>query len=65
MFYHVGRVIELRDSPGGLPMPWIVSKWNDWGGEVIHSVRDLPFDEAHGFDITIEFWTDRPEGAGT
>lgn len=58
--HHVGRVVELRSIvTGSEAIPWIVSKWNDWGGEVLHSVRDLPFDRSHGFDVVVEYWTDR------
>jgi hypothetical protein len=60
--YHVGRVIELRSvNPGSPSIPWILSKWDDWGGEVLHSVQDLPFDPSQGFNTQVEFWTDRPK----
>jgi hypothetical protein len=62
--YHVGRVVELRSvSPGGMVVPWVISKWDDWGGEVLHNVRDLPYDKAQGFDVEVEYWTDRPLAA--
>jgi hypothetical protein len=60
--YHVGRVVELRSlAPGSAAVPWIVSKLDDWGGEVIHSVYDHPYDESKGFRIETQFWTDRPQ----
>jgi hypothetical protein len=59
--HHVGRVVEVRSIvPGGLSVAWIVSKWDDWGGEVVHPTTDLPFDPAHGFHVEVEYWTDRP-----
>ena len=37
MFYHVGIVSELRSSLGGSSViPWILSKWDDTSGEVLH-----------------------------
>lgn len=59
---HVGVVSELRELtvPGSLPdsatrIPWILSKWNDTTGEVLHHYRDVPWSEYEVF-----FWTDRP-----
>lgn len=62
---HVGRVVELREgvTPQSPRIPWVVSKWNDWAGEAIHSVVDAPF-SAQGFDVAIEYWTDRPATPG-
>lgn len=57
---HVGRIIELRGVTETPPrIPWVVSKWSDWSGEVVHHVKDVPF-AGQGFDLTIECWTDRP-----
>ena len=59
---HIARVLELRpgiaeESP---VIPWIVSKWNDWSGESFHFVYDHPLGQ-QGFDVSIAYWTDRPE----
>ncbi len=58
---HIGRVVELK---GGVTeesrrIPWVVSKWDDRSGEVFHFDKDHPF-RSFGFDVTIEYWTDRP-----
>jgi hypothetical protein len=58
---HVARVVEIRKgvTEESEPIPWAVSKWADWTGEVFHSVYDHPF---HGtFEgVTVQYWTDRP-----
>lgn len=60
--FHVGRVAQLKSiAPGSTPVPWMVSKLDDWGGEVIHSAYDHPYDESQGFRIEIQFWTDRSQ----
>jgi hypothetical protein len=64
-FLHVGRIVELRpgvtsESP---PIPWAVSKWSDWTGEIFHSVFDHPYQHPDD-DVTIQFWTDRPSQNG-
>ena len=58
---HIARVVELRSGivEGSRPVPFVVSKWGVEGGETIHSVYDVPF-SAHGFEVIIQFWTDRP-----
>jgi hypothetical protein len=58
---HVGRMIEEREgiTQASDRIPWVVSKWSDWSGEVLHHIRDVPF-EKQGFDVSIECWTDRP-----
>jgi hypothetical protein len=57
---HVARVVELREGVAkeSERIPWAVSKWQDWTGEVLHSVYDHPFDDTFG--ATIQYWTDRP-----
>jgi hypothetical protein len=61
-FYHVGVVAELRPvivsgAAAGQPTPWILSKWDDSSGEVLHHWLDTPW--ANDNPRT-EFWTDRP-----
>lgn len=59
---HVARVVEVRRVSGTeTTQPWVVSKWNDWGGEILHHVFDIP----HREDLTIEFFTDRPPAGGS
>lgn len=62
---HVGRILELREGITATSprIPWVVSKWSDWGGEVFHHVSDVPF-HTQGFDVRIEYWTDRPKQGG-
>lgn len=61
--YHVGVISELRHlfSPTGatlgFPVPWVLSKWDDASGEVLHQLEDVPWSE-NEFKVT--FWTDRP-----
>lgn len=61
---HVGIVTELRwvehsgsSSSAGQRIPWVLSKWNDASGEVLHHVNDVPFGEGNW---EVSFWTDRP-----
>jgi len=60
---HVGLVSDLRrisSSTGaevGAPVAWLLSKWNDASGEVLHHFRDVPWADG---DFTLAFWTDRP-----
>ena len=55
--------VELREGvvPESEPIPWAVSKWADWTGEVLHSVHDHPYQETFG--AAIQYWTDRPTDA--
>lgn len=58
---HVGMVsniehLSLTGSPAAGPIPWILSKWSDSYGEVLHHFKDVPWT----FDPDISFWTDRP-----
>ena len=59
-FWHVGIVSEIRQGlvGGSQPAPWILSKWDDASGEVLHYYKDCPFSP----EIEAEFWTDRPLG---
>jgi len=60
-FLHVGRVFQLR--PGVIPasrrIPWVVSKWDSFSGEVLHDPHDVPY-ARQGFVVRREYWTDRP-----
>ena len=60
-FLHVGVVAEIRQVVGGgvsrSGAPWILSKWNDSTGEVLHHYNDVPF----ALSYTVRFWTDREE----
>ena len=61
--YHCGILYERRPltipngTPIGEPTPWILSKWNDSSGEVLHHWNDVPWAED---DFMIEWWTERP-----
>lgn len=60
---HVGIIAEFRLMPAQLgvtparSVPWVLSKWADWGGEVFHHVERVLLPETLPFDI--EYWTDR------
>lgn len=60
---HVGIVTELRQlvqfgtSRSSQEIPWILSKWNDASGEVLHHFNDVPY-EKNVWEVC--FWTDRP-----
>lgn len=58
---HVGRIVVMRPglAEGSPPIPWVVSKWKDTSGEVVHNVHDVPY-AGQGFSVSIEYWTDRP-----
>jgi len=63
LFLHVGMVSEMRDgvtreSPR---LPWVLSKWDDVSGEVLHHFKNVPFPAG---DFVVEFWTDRPITVG-
>ncbi|HWE36572.1 MAG TPA: hypothetical protein VG406_08400 [Isosphaeraceae bacterium] len=57
-FWHVGVISELRPglAAGSPPIPYVLSKWDDTSGEVLHNYADHPFPDG----IEVEFWTDRP-----
>lgn len=63
--YHVGMVSELRrltdatGQPTGEPIPWILSKWDDASGEVVHRWNDVPWPADQ---IRVEWYTERPNG---
>lgn len=58
---HVGLVCELRrlisaNMQVGLPIPWVLSKWDDSSGEVLHQFNDIPWKQN---EVTIAFLTER------
>lgn len=67
--WHVGIVIELKTiqmnqgfslvTSNENNIPWVLSKWNDSTGEVIHHFQDVPWSDG---DYEITFWTERPIG---
>jgi hypothetical protein len=60
-FYHVGVVAKFQalsfGAEAGQPIPWILSKWNDTSGEVLHHFENVPFGD---IPTQSQFWTDRP-----
>ncbi len=52
---HVARVHQLIPSDFGHPVPVVVSKWGDTGGEVLHFAHEVPL----SIRTKYEFWTDR------
>lgn len=58
---HIAEVLELREGlmPGGERKPWVLSKWNDQFGEVMHWAHDVPYSML-GFSCEIQWKTDRP-----
>jgi hypothetical protein len=62
-FLHCGLIVEMREIAGGSRrLPWVLSKWSDSSGEVIHHFRSCPPWEKQGLTVVVEFWTDRPPG---
>ncbi len=64
---HAGVVSEIRGlaaadggPASGVALAWVLSKWNDTTGEVLHHCRDVPWPDS---DFELRFWTDRPEAA--
>ena len=58
-FLHVGMVCEIRPGPGSVRIHWALSKWGSNTGEWLHRYDDVPYDK-QGYDLRIEFRTDRP-----
>jgi hypothetical protein len=56
---HVARVCEVKQGPGQLLIPWVVSKWGSTIGEWMHRFDDVPYED-FGYALRIEFLTDRP-----
>ena len=54
---HVGQVIYLRSRSSLPPEVFVLSKWDDVCGEVIHVADDYP---ANFGNARMEYWTDRP-----
>jgi hypothetical protein len=57
---HVGRVAFLQPRKGLTPIVYVLSKWDDVCGEVLHEALDYPKSLNN---VKIEYWTDRPEPA--
>lgn len=57
---HVCRVTEMQQgiTPDSERIARVVSKWGSKGGEAIHFVYDVPFRQM-GYQIAIQYWTDR------
>ena len=57
LFLHVGVIAEIRMLAGSVKqVPWVLSKWDDTSGEVLHNCWRHPFEPP----VDVEFWTDRP-----
>jgi hypothetical protein len=60
--FHVGVVAKFEKGPAIInqqaeqSIPWVLSKLNDWGGELFHHCSTLP---AVPFPFELEYWTDR------
>lgn len=54
---HLGVVAFLKERAGLSPSIFVLSKWDDMSGEVLHDSLDYP--TSFG-TVTLEFWTDRP-----
>ncbi len=62
-FLHVGEIIAVDTIQGfrissSAPIPKILSKWDQYSGEYIHSLRDVPFKKAFP-DFQTRFVTER------
>ena len=55
--FHVGRVVHLEARKKLPPFVFVLSKWDDTAGEVVHHATDYP--KSFG-DAKLEYWTDRP-----
>lgn len=53
---HVGQVIGVRPQGTLPPTIFVLSKWDDVSGEVLHEAADFP--KSFG-NVRIEYWTDR------
>jgi hypothetical protein len=60
-FIHVGIILEVPINQGVVAVPRVLSKWDDASGEYIHWVNDAHFFHWRGWEIDIQYWTDRPE----
>lgn len=54
---HVGEVIGIEPRKQLPPHVFVLSKWDDACGEVVHDALDLP---ASMTNAGLEYWTDRP-----
>lgn len=57
-FLHVGEILEVPSFVGGIGAPLLLSKFGDWGGEVLHRLQDVPFGEPNKHYIW-EFWSEK------
>lgn len=55
---HVGLVAYTLPRGGLPPEVWILSKWDDTSGEVLHEEKDHPLKAFP--NVILEYWTDRP-----
>jgi hypothetical protein len=54
---HVGLVVRIDQlQQGGAKIPWLLSKFGNTGGEVMHHFNDWPQAEMY----SLSFWTERP-----
>ena len=58
--FHVGRVVQLVAQAKLPPAVFVLSKWDDTAGEVVHQATDYP--KSFG-NSRLEYWTDRPASA--
>lgn len=64
-FLHVAMIVEMREiARGSQKIPWVLSKWSDTAGEVIHHFKHCPPWEKQGLSVEVEVWTDRPKQRG-
>ena len=66
-FLHVGLIVEIRQldvghSTTSSGVPWVLSKWDDSSGEVLHPIEDVPYNDYH-LKYRIVLLTERPLNA--
>lgn len=53
-FMHVAEIVELPENPR---IPVVLSKFADWGGEIVHAMLDLPRNLGEPqIDYEWEYW---------
>lgn len=57
-FLHAGRIVKIEKGGNIVSTIHVLSKLNDWGGEIIHRLPDLPYRQ-QGIPFLTEIWTDR------
>jgi hypothetical protein len=62
--WHVGQVVKLQTLEADFTLqrprtliPYVLSKFSDWGGEVIHQAERIP--PTSGCTSYTEYWSDR------